>query len=350
MRDDEPIPMDMDEAFDKHIDICEADDYADDTIYAHRSRLGMFLDWLDEETSVEETTDLNRRHFQDYRIHRKKEVNKVTLKSDMDTIRVFVRNMEDYGAISPGLHEYVRSPSLEGDEGQRSDHLPVERGETILENLRQYRWASVEHVLTELILNTGMRIGAAHSLDEDDFLEEEKALRLRHRPDSGTTLKNKSKGERTVAIADVVCDAIRDYLDNPERPDDPEDEYGRKPLLASPSGGRYHKNTLRNFIYAVTRPCVTEGGCPHEDYEPESCQAAQNNNDACKCPSSKAPHALRSGALTRQIKNEVPKSLISDRADVSEGVLDDHYAELSEEEQMELRRRWFDEEYSQGSA
>lgn len=345
MTDDELIPMDMDAALDKHIDMCEAEGYADETIYAHKSRLGMFVDWLDEETDVDDTTDIRRRILQDYRIHRKKEINKVTLKSDMDTIRVFIRNLEDYEAVSPGLHEYVRSPSLEGDEGQRSDHLPVERGDEILENLRQYRWASAEHVLTELILNTGMRIGAAHSLDEGDFLAEKKALDLNHRSESGTTLKNKSDGERKVGIADVVVDAISDYLSHPERPNDTEDEYGRKPLLASPNGGRYHKNTLRNFIYAVTRPCVTENGCPHEDYDPETCQAAQNNNDACKCPSSKAPHALRSGALTRQIKNEIPKSLISDRADVSEGVLMDHYSELSEEEQMELRRDWFDDEY-----
>ncbi|MFP9062323.1 tyrosine-type recombinase/integrase [Natrialbaceae archaeon A-chndr2] len=352
MQDDEPIPMTMADAFDKHIEICEAEDYAQDTIYAHRSRLGMFLDWLDDKTSVEETTDLNRRHLQDYRIHRKKSVGKVTLKSDMDTIRVFIRNMEDYDAIRPGLHEYVRSPSLQGDEGQRSDHLTIERGEQIQENLRKYQWASVQHVLFELLWNTGMRIGAAHSLDEDDFLKEKKALRLRHRPESGTTLKNGERGERVVAIADVVADVIQDYLDSPERPDDPVDEYGRAPLFASPSGGggRYHKNTLRNYVYAVTRPCVTEGGCPHEDYDPDLCEAAQNNNDACKCPSSKAPHALRSGALTRQIKNEVPESLISDRADVSVEVLKAHYAELSEEEQMELRRKWFDEEYGQGSA
>jgi len=339
----------MTEALDKHIDICEADDYSDATIYAHESRLGMFIDWLKEQ-GVGETTDINRRHLQDYRIYRKKSVNKVTLKSDMDTVRVFLRNLEDYEAIRAGIHEYVRSPSLEGDEGQRSDHLPLERGKVIQDNLRQYRWASVHHVLFELLWNTGMRIGAAHSLDEDDFIPEKKALRLRHRPDTGTTLKNGERGQRTVALADVVCEAISDYLVNPERPDDPVDDKGRKPLLASPhgGGGRYHKNTLRNFVYAVTRPCVT-GSCPHEDYEPETCQAAQNNNDACKCPSSKAPHALRSGALTRQIKNEVPKSLISDRADVSEDVLDDHYAELSEEEQMELRRDWFDDEYSQGS-
>jgi len=349
MMDNEPIPLPIDEAIKKHIDMCEADDYSEATIYAHRSRLGMFIRWL-QKNGVEETTDVTRRHLQDYRILRKGEVNKVTLKSDMDTIRVFIRNMEDYDAIRSGLHEHVRSPSLKGDEGQRSDHLPVERADEILENMRQYRWASVEHVLTELLLNTGMRIGAAHSLDEDDFLEEKKALRLRHRPESDTTLKNGKGGERTVAIADVVCESIADYLQNPKRPDEPEDEYGRTPLLASPAGGRYHKNTLRNFIYAVTRPCVTEGVCPHEDYEPDTCQAAKNNNDACKCPSSKAPHALRSGALTRQIKNEVPKSLISDRADVSEKILDEHYAELTEEEQMELRRQWFDEEYSQGSA
>lgn len=244
MRDDEPLPMSMDEALDKHIKMCEAEDYADATLYAHKSRLGMFLDWLDVETSVAETTDINRRHLQDYFIHRKTEVNKVTLKSDMDTIRVFMRHLEDYDAVYSGLQQYVTSPSLQGDEGQRSDHLSIERGEAIQANLRQYHWASVQHVLFELLWNTGMRIGAAHSPDEDDFLEEKKALKLRHRPDTGTTLKNGKRGQRTVAIADVVCEAISDYLVNPERPDDPVDGEGRKPLLASShgGGGRYHKN------------------------------------------------------------------------------------------------------------
>lgn len=224
----------------------------------------------------------------------------------MDTVRVFVRNLEDYDAVKEGLHEYVRSPNLSGDEGQRSDHLPVDRGEAILDYLRTYRWASRDHVLFEIIWSTGMRIGAAHSLDKDDFLEDQKALKLRHRPESGTALKKGQNGERIVAIPESVCEATRDYLDSPDRPDDAEDEYGREPLIVSPAGGRPHKNTMRNWIYALTRPCVTEGECPDRDYDPESCPTAQNNNEACKCPLSKAPHALRSGALTRQIKRDIP--------------------------------------------
>jgi integrase len=255
---------------------------------------------------VDDTLDITRCHFEDYRKQRSKNVKSVTVKTHMDTIRVFIRNLEDYQAVPDNLSEHVRSPDLQDGEGQRSDHLPVDRGDTILENVRKYLWGSLEHVVYELWWASGIRLGGVHSIDEDDVYLDERYIEVRHRPDEGTTLKNQSDGERDVSITPATADAIEDYPDNPERPDVTE-ENGRNPLLASPhnGGGRYSKSHLRNICYHLTLPCVTEGGeCPH-DKEPQECDYRANKNKASQCPSSKAPHALRSGALTRQLKRGV---------------------------------------------
>ena len=45
-----------------------------------------------------------------------------------------------------------------------------------------------------------MRMSGLRSLDLGGFDEGQPALELRHRPDTGTPLKNKEKGERDVLI------------------------------------------------------------------------------------------------------------------------------------------------------
>jgi hypothetical protein len=45
-------------------------------------------------------------------------------------------------------------------------------------------------------------------------------------------------------------------------------------------------------------------------------------------------------------ENEVPPWIISERVDASEEVIEAHYNEMTEEDKMELRRQYFDEEYA----
>lgn len=52
--------------------------------------------------------------------------------------------------------------------------------------------------------------------------------------------------------------------------------------------------------------------CPH-DRDPEDCEAAQKNNSASKCPSSRAPHHIRKGYTTDQ-KTEVFRGMQSNTA------------------------------------
>jgi integrase len=184
-----------------------------------------------------------------------------------------------------------------------------------------------------ILWNTAMRISSLHSLDVNDVLADENAVRLEHRPDQGTTLKNGESANRLVAIPGLLMDTVTDYIET-NRPD-VEDEYGRKPLIASDQG-RMLKNNIRRTIYYLTRPCFYTDECPH-GREIKECEATKWSN-ARECPSSTHPHALRRGSITNHLLDDVPKPIISDRADVGVDTLDKHYNKMTEEEKMAQRR------------
>jgi hypothetical protein len=94
--------------------------------------------------------------------------------------------------------------------------------------------------------------------------------------------------------------------------------------------------TITIYAYGTTRPC-TYGECPH-DRDVDNCEAAQNQNKAFGCPSSVGPHAIRRGGIAHNLRRGVPEKAISDRADVSPGVLEKHYDRRTEREKMKQRR------------
>ena len=53
------------------------------------------------------------------------------------------------------------------------------------------------------VVETGIRMGAARALDVDDYRPgaDTPHLRIRHRPENDTPIKNGSPGERTVGIS-----------------------------------------------------------------------------------------------------------------------------------------------------
>jgi len=181
-----------------------------------------------------------------------------------------------------------------------------------------------------------MRMGGAHALDVDDYRPEGDPphLHLHHRPDTETPLKNGSKGDRPVSISSDACDLINDYLEN-RRPD-VTDEYGREPLLASQQG-RSTKSTIRKYVYKWSRPCAIGAECPH-DRDPDECNAATDLDQVSKCPSSVTPHPIRRGYITRLLKEGVSIEVVSDRCNVSPGVIDEHYDVRTEDEKMQQRQ------------
>ena len=308
------------------------------TLYAHSSRLGHFTRWCGLE-EIDNLNDLTRRDLQRYRIWRREDgdLAPASLKTQMDTLRVFIRWGENIGTVAPDTHLAVRSPTLQRGEHARDEKLDPEDATAALRRLARFEYASARHVTLHLAWHTAARRGALRALDVEDYHPDDEYLKVRHRPDTDTPLKNGRRGERLVALSADTCELLDAWI--AERRPDVVDEHGRRPLLAT-KHGRVHVQTVQKWIYATTRPCEWED-CPHGKH-PEDCEAAVNTNCASGCPSSLGPHAVRRGAITHWLTQDVPGPVVSDRANVSADVLDEHYDRRTEREKMEQRRRFLD--------
>jgi len=216
------------------------------------------------------------------------------------------------------------------------DMLPAARAERLLAHLSKYNYASHEHVIMRLLWRLGCRAGGLRAIDLRDYSSTEQYVEIKHRPETGTPLKNGAKGERHVALGDRTCMVLDDYIDS-TRPD-VTDDHSRSPLIATVHGRR-SLQSLRRYSYYWSSPCRA-GECPH-GRDPESCEAAEWMHSN-KCPSSVSTHPIRRGAITHHLSNDVPEVVVSDKMDVSLAVLDEHYDERDSRGRMEQRRRYLD--------
>ena len=316
-----------------------ATEVADSTLQAHKYRLSHFIRWCDQE-SIENINTLTGRDLHKYKIWRRDDgdLNPVSLKTQMDTLRVFVRFCESINAVESDLHSKVMSPTLSDGIGQRDVMLDPDEADKLLAHLNQFEYASFNHVLILLLWKTGLRVGSLHALDLDDFDPTDNRLAVRHRPETGTPLKNKRNGERLIALHPDTCTALDHYVE--VNRNETTDKNGRKPLVTT-SSGRPITNTLRVRAYQLTRPCTYGQSCPH-DRDTDKCEALSNRECASKCPSSVSPHAVRRGSITHHLTQDVPEQVVSDRMNVSPDVLDKHYDKRSEEVKVEQRREYLD--------
>lgn len=305
------------------------------TLQSHGYRLQRFIEWCDQE-GVDNLNELGGRDIQRFKIHRKQQVNDVTLKSNMDTLRVWLRFCSSIQAVVDGLDETVNSPSLADPGAKGTDIVPRRKAERILQHLDKFQYATLQHVLFRLLWETGMRMGAARAIDIQHYHPREEYVELRHNPETDTPLKNKRKGERAVAISTRTCRIIDDHIDQYRH--DVQDDYGRDPLLTT-KHGRITKNTIRNQVYRVTRPCIY-GECPH-DRDPNDCEGMDNMTPS-KCPSSTAPHSIRHGAITDYLASDVPADVVSDRMNVGTDVIEERYDHRDSRTRMQQRRERID--------
>ena len=179
-------------------------------------------------------------------------------------------------------------------------------------------------------------MGAVRSIDLKHYYPRDQYVQIRHNPDTDTPLKNGTKGERDVALSGRTCRLIDDWVEQYRY--DVEDEYGRQALLTT-RHGRITRNTIRNYIYRVTRPC-TYGECPH-DRDPKECPGTDNQKPYL-CPSSTAPHSFRHGAITDYLNRDIDAAIVSERMNVTQPVLDNFYDHRTNFEKMRLRRQHLD--------
>jgi site-specific recombinase XerD len=313
---------------------------SESTIQAHHYRLNHFVRWCENVENLENLNTLSGRDLQRFKMWRREDggLNNVTMVTQLSTLRVFLKWCEKIDAVPPETFEKVLMPSLATNEDRRTAMLNAEEADELITYLRKFEFSTRTHALVELLWHTGMRIGAAHSIDVEDYHREEQRIELRHRPEEDTRLKNKEKGERYVSLSPEVCDSLDAYLQYNRI--EAADDYGRNPMFTS-RFGRVAKSSLRDSLYRVSRPCKYTGDCPH-DRDLNSCEALEDGK-ASKCPSSVSPHAIRRGSITHHLSEDVPDKVVGDRMNVSLDVLEKHYDRRSEEEKADQRRDYLDD-------
>jgi len=331
-------PMPIGEAVELYLDHRD-EELTRNTLRSHRYRLEPLIRWADHRDDIETTGDLDGRRLMEYRRWRKDDgdLNVTSLHTQLTTVRVWIQFLERIDAVKQELSERIEVPALDG-RGTRDEVLPREHARRIDDYLERYEYASRDHTLWTILYGVGVRLGAAHSLDVDDFDRDERRLWFEHRPDEGTTLKNGSGGERPVTLSEHITTVLADYVDNVRH--DVTDDYGRKPLIAGETT-RPSKSTLRRIVYRWTQPCQIGVECPHNRLESE-CDTAGYTNVPSGCPSIVSPHAIRKRTIIDYRKEEIPDKYISDRCNVSQSIMDKHYDVRSAEEKQEDRRDYFE--------
>ena len=297
------------------------------SIQNHKYRLKEFVEYC-AHNDIENLNCLTGRDLHHFRHWRSGDVNTVTLRTHLSTLRVFLEFCARIDAVEEGMREKVMLPELKNGEDAREVQLGVDRARAVLEHLDRYEYASRSHVIVAI------RLGTLRAFDVEDFDAEGGALEVRHRPEEDTRLKNGQAAERSIAVGPYFEQVIGEYIQNSRHP--VEDDYGRKPLITS-RYGRLSESPIRETIYKFTRPCVT-GSCPH-DRDPDTCEA-MNPKRASECPSSRSPHGVRRGSITHHLREGTPEEVVSDRMNVSSEVLERHYDQRTEGEKREVRREF----------
>ena len=307
---------------------------------SHRN-YGYTLELLVEyckQKDIEYVNDLNGYNLKKWKLWRQDhEINKTTLKNNLSTLRVFVKWCENADLVPPNLHDKITLPDLSDSDQTDDTMLSPERVEHTLAYLEKFEYATMRHALFQIIWHTGFRMGTVRAIDIDDYHSKRQYIEIRHRPETGTPLKNGEKAERQVNLNEETCNILDDYIEI-HRKELPEGT--RRKALFTTGHGRMSKTTIRKNMYAITRPCHVTNECPHGRNMNE-CDATSYTL-ASRCPSSMSPHPLRRAALTYHIEQDWPKDKLSERGNVSVSVLNKHYDESREEKNRMNRKGYLD--------
>jgi site-specific recombinase XerD len=326
-------PLSPEDGVERFLRMREKNGNRDSTYKNDVTRMNHFLEWCQEVEEVGNLNDLTGRRLSDFVSWRCEQVSKVTVEKQISTVREALRFWANIEAVPQGMAERIYAPQLNDVDDARGVHLEPERAEEILSMLDRFHYASRRHVVLALLWRTGMRRSAIRSLDVDDLEPDDHAVRLEHRIEQGTRLKNGEAANRWVFLGPRWFRIVEDYLDNPDR-NDVVDEYGRRPLITTegrPTGDTYYK-----WVCRATHPCEY-GECPH-DRDPSDCEARGTDGYPSKCPSARSPHAVRRGAITDHLKRGTSPEVVSERMDVGLETLYKHYDARSERDKMEVRK------------
>jgi site-specific recombinase XerD len=337
MSDRDPSGLSPREAVERYLRRRRAD-ATDASVKSWKYRLKLFVEWL-EGIGIERVDEIRGYDVDEYYGLRSGKVEPSTLEGEMHTLRSFLEYLEQIEAAED-VADSVHIPDVDDDDRSSDESLDAVEAIPLL---RHYRSSdngrgSRAHAFLELAWYTGARQGGLRAIDVRDLHVDEQYVDIRHRPETGTPLKNKSHGERPVALPEVVVDVLEEYRAGERY--DVVDDHGRAPLLAS-AKGRPGPNTIRAWSYLATQPCL-HSACPH-GRERTSCEYVDYTH-ASKCPSSRSPHPIRSGSITWQLDLGIPPAVVAERVNASTDIIKQHYDAASPRERMEKRRRPFVDE------
>jgi hypothetical protein len=138
----------------------------------------------------------------------------------------------------------------------------------------------------------------------------------------GDLLRGRRRDSREV-FEEAVVDVPDTYI--PRERFEKRDDHGRRPLFGARQG-RSSFSTIRVWTYLATRPCHYTS-CPHG--------RDRDRNHACRCPSSRSPHRVRTGSIGWQQN----KSLSIEQVNASPWVVRRYYDKVAENEEFGQRRR-----------
>ena len=330
-----PSDLSVAEALEWFLDHRRAD-ASDWTLSTYRYRLGAFVEWCADE-EIETVGELDGWTFERFFRHRRSELAPVSLKGQMTSLKVFVAYLERIEAVDEDLSEKVDVPTVTRDQETSDVQLEAADAKELIGYYRNSvaERATPRHVVLEVLWNTGCRLGGLRGADLGDYDSSEQYLDFRHRPETGTPLKNDYEGERTVAISEEVCDALDEYIARERYAK--RDQYGRQPLLSARQS-RPSPTSIRAWAYLSTQPCVYVQ-CPH-GREKSTCDYRERGA-ASKCPSSRSPHHIRTGSITWHLDRGIPLEVVAERVNAAPETIKRFYDKATNLQKLEERRQQY---------
>jgi site-specific recombinase XerD len=147
-------PLGPDDARQLHLET-RRDELSADTRDSQDYRLRAFVKWC-EEQAFENLNCLDGRDLYEYRVWRREggysgeELQNVTLRGDLATIRSFLRFCGDVDAVDEDLFDKVPLPQVSHGGDVSESTLEPDRAKAILDYLSRYKYANSNHVVLVL--------------------------------------------------------------------------------------------------------------------------------------------------------------------------------------------------------
>jgi site-specific recombinase XerD len=312
------------------------------TVTSYRTRLGHFQQFCAEH-DIKDLRAIQASHTDAYHNYLRKQPQlsaRSSVKGCLASLRKFLRYCEHRQVFDRGFHELIILPTLSGTDGKDETWLSRDDAKEIVAHLAKFEPFTREHVVWTLLAETGIRQSTLYAFDLDDYDATERYIEAVNREETGTRLKNGARGEREISISTEATQVLDGYLQ--ANRNDVTDEHGRQPLVTT-TNGRLQKSTIRQYVYAWSRPCAIGAECPIGE-DSDTCPAAQTNNNAYKCPESVSPHPIRRGYITHLRANGVPtEDVISKRCDANPDTIEQWYDMSTESDRREARREYVED-------